>query len=103
MSHTPGPWKRLAAYVFAEGTHGGNICVIGEPRASTMVEYKPLSMSSKDIDEAFANARLIAAAPDLLAALEAMLDECYDTERNDAIRLAVRKARAAIAKAKGEA
>ena len=73
MSHTPGPWKRLAAYVFAEGKHGGNICVIGEPRASTMVEYKPLSMSSKDIDEAFANARLIAAAPDLLAALEACI------------------------------
>ena len=105
MSHTPGPWKRLAAYVFAEGKHGGNICVIGEPRASTMVEYKPLSMSSKDIDEAYANARLIAAAPDLLAALEKLyrLHCGLDSWHEDAMADAWGNDCTAIAKAKGEA
>lgn len=54
-------------------------------------------------EESIANARLIAAAPDLLDALTLMLDECHDTERDDAIIEAVTKARAAIAKATGEA
>lgn len=49
-----------------------------------------------------ADARLIAAAPDLLEALNAMLDTCYDLERDDNVISAVAKARAAIAKAKGE-
>jgi hypothetical protein len=48
------------------------------------------------------NALLIAAAPDLLEALNAMLDTCYDLERDDDVINAVAKARAAIAKAKGE-
>ena len=72
--HTPGPWKRkiksvlisVAPYEWAEA-YGGSI----------------------------ANARLIAAAPDLLEALQDLCDtlgECGMTE----------KARAAIVKAEGE-
>jgi hypothetical protein len=51
-----------------------------------------------------ANARLIAAAPDMLAALEACLD-AWDTTSisNGAIRTAREATRAAIANAKGEA
>lgn len=48
-----------------------------------------------------ANARLIAAAPDLLDALSAMLAVCHDTERDDATVMAVAVARAALAKAVG--
>ena len=48
-----------------------------------------------------ANARLIAAAPDLLDALKLMLAECFDEERDDATIHAVAQARAAIAKAEG--
>ena len=71
-------------------------------------------MPHADHDELFANARLIAAAPDLLEALEALLDAdvfadgeglinvedgCLDTSFGED---AAHKARAAIAKAKGQ-
>ena len=46
-----------------------------------------------------ANARLIAAAPDLLEALRGMLSCCYDEERDDETIKAVEAARTAIAKA----
>ena len=39
---------------------------------------------------------------ELLGALNAMLDNCYDTERDDATVAAVAAARTAIAKATGE-
>ena len=48
------------------------------------------------------NARLIDAAPDLLDALKAMLDCCYDMERNDKTIAAVKAAMNAIYKATGE-
>ena len=47
-----------------------------------------------------ANARLIAAAPELLEALQSVLDNCLDSE---GLCAAHAKARAAIAKAKGGA
>ena len=49
--------------------------------------------------EQMANARLIAAAPDLLSALQDMLACVYDEERNDETIKAVEAARTAIAKA----
>jgi len=99
MSHTPGPWKVVASGQIGRASAEFYIwSSYGDQRSPSVAHIKH---STKQ--PTLANARLIASAPDLLAALEAMLDECYDTERNDAIRLAVRKARAAIAKAKGEA
>ena len=50
-------------------------------------------------EEQQANARLIAAAPDLLNALRGMLSCCYDEERDDETIKAVEAARTAIAKA----
>jgi hypothetical protein len=47
-------------------------------------------------------ANLIAAAPELLAALQAMLKCCYDMERNDETLAAVKSAMKAIYKATGE-
>ena len=63
MKHTPGPWKATLTAVMDEGRHIIANCAvyaIGKRRA-------------------FANARLIAAAPDLLAALEGRqhADGCY--------------------------
>lgn len=49
--------------------------------------------------EGLANARLIAAAPDLLKALQDLLACCYDIERDDETVAAVNATRAAIAKA----
>lgn len=68
--YTPGPWEYSGAYIYASGENAANICAISAPRASTFVEYTRLAVGSKDIDEAYANARLIAAAPDLLEALQ---------------------------------
>ena len=48
------------------------------------------------------NARLIDAAPELLDALKAMLECCYDMERNDQTIAAVKAAMNAIYKATGE-
>lgn len=53
------------------------------------------------LSEQKANAMLISAAPDMLEALKLMLSECYDTDRDDKIRYAVRQAKRAIAKAEG--
>ncbi len=63
-AHTPGPWTQYGRYVSAQN---GNICEVGEPRAQETVGHTPLALTSKDRHEAYANARLIAAAPDLLA------------------------------------
>lgn len=54
------------------------------------------------LEERMANARLIAAAPDLLEALRSMLTNCHDADRDDAIRKAVVASHAAISKATGE-
>lgn len=99
---TPGPW------------------VVGEDIADSYMIYPEgkfldpwiadakgphVGVASKE--EALANAVLIAAAPDLLAALEAMLAtpeiaDCDPRDKDEETRVAERMARAAIAKAKGE-
>lgn len=48
------------------------------------------------------NARLIAAAPELLEALQAMTTEFYSGDVNDGEWVAIQKARAAIARVTGE-
>jgi hypothetical protein len=83
--YTPGPWE---ASFGDDGAVISNGCVT--------VANIPL-----DADRYSANARLIAAAPDLLAALE--LCERSLEERNTELEThAAKKAREAIAKAKGE-
>jgi hypothetical protein len=79
--HTPGPWsKSERGYIFA-----GDSCIA----------------STSDLDENEANARLIAAAPDLLAALEQSLSWLSSYPGGGA-NAAWRKASEAIAKARGE-
>lgn len=87
--HTPGPWKVSGHMVRTE-------CETSWPVASCC--YGTAAQSD-------ANARLIAAAPELLAACDAMLnaiadntDIGFDVDLNEAMRAA----RAAIVKAKGE-
>ncbi len=93
MTHTPGPWTVDGDDIYASGLI--------------------VAQASFRLEQCAANARLIAAAPDLLAALEGLealentigsCKECYtctghETPAGDASE----QARAAIAAAKGEA
>ncbi len=65
---TPGPWTHSGRKVYAPGENGGNVCEVSEPRGSDYVEHVPVELGSKDREEAYANARLIAASPELLEA-----------------------------------
>lgn len=88
-THTPGPW-----YVNAAIKEGYTV------RAQSS-GYAPLAKVIGDkrgtIHQAHANARLMAAAPDLRDALAAMLANCHDVERDPAVIDAVYKARQALA------
>lgn len=111
QKHTPGPWEVSGATHIWSPTAHANVASVSEPRGEgSDVGYQPLKRNSPDFEEACANARLIAAAPDLLEALSDVLDAYeyalqykgdYFTEKHgDA--LVVEQARAAIKKAKGE-
>ena len=100
--HTQGPWvlgdKRRHGHLTVRSTRGGypagGICEVFDP------------MRGREID---ANAHLIAAAPDLLAACEALVQsvayaiDALDAPANSTMRANLADALAAIAKAKGEA
>ena len=63
-AHTPGPW-------FISYTHDGNteIAIDDTPGMDGERDYDLITVTHGDPDELLANARLVAAAPDLLAAL----------------------------------
>lgn len=73
-AHTPGPWFIAGTtHIYASGERGANICLVSEPRATQEVKYTELEIGSRDFAEACANARLIRAAPKMLAALNRAL------------------------------
>lgn len=88
--HTPGPWTLEGSTI--KGSDGGTICTFRYP-------IYPLSTGP---DEYSSNARLIAAAPEMLEALKLTLK---DLEAGSAAEVAmlksIRVARSAIAKATG--
>jgi ParB-like chromosome segregation protein Spo0J len=99
VNHAPGPW---AIYEHPGGSpgiegEGFSVVVFGDPDDDCGVH-------GRTDDEALANARLIAAAPDLLDALkwaERLMDDF--SMISPLLADAVDKARAAIAKAEGKA
>lgn len=100
-NHTPGPWHADggAAHILGQSSRAIRTHCANYPTVAYVAGY--------DDENGEANARLIAAAPDLLAALKA-LDDCY-CQVNDSLtrdeRINHRKvllaARQAIAKATG--
>jgi len=105
--HTPGPW-RLGAIV---GSGDGAQQIRSEAHwIGTVAGESP--RTGKSLEEAMANARLIIAGPDLLPACErlvgaiealAIADRGGPSVSWDAIDASQDLARAAIAKARGEA
>ena len=94
--HTPGPWKINKKYSFSVETlsDGQGINIIAECS-------DPDGIRSAGEDSA--NAKLIAAAPDLLAALEAIIKMIGPYAGQGRMDTEISAARAAIAKARGEA
>jgi len=90
--HTPGPWIAVGFWVEHPNDKRPDICNC-DPRS--------MDQEGRSDAEILANARLIAAAPDLLEALKDMLDGHEDacTGYGEG---AADKARSAIAKATGE-
>jgi len=103
MSYTPGPWKAnvgqdLRGWLIGPAARYNDFAVAPVALLPTAFRREP---------EASFNARLIAAAPELLAALqqvETMLSDHPDAKRgNSKVTFLMYAARAAIAKAEGRA
>lgn len=95
--HTPGPWQPMFS-VSDEGS------ILGpsndENSIAVIAKMRLYQKCSKDLQEqADANIRLIAAAPELLAALSAIVDGWDNWSDKGRIENAIDAARAAIAKA----
>jgi hypothetical protein len=97
--HTPGPWTH----------HPYDNIITGGVDDRTLLEWQARSLHVS-IDERDANARLIAAAPDLLAELRKFVDGEFTYYAGKVIGIDARlteddvnRARAAITKATGDA
>jgi hypothetical protein len=88
--HTPAPWQ---------------VSPLGNVMKNSLKIVTVEQMPSNDENERMANARLIAAAPDLLSALEFLLADyiAIDGEKLTGSSVPADKAREALRKAKGEA
>lgn len=101
--HTPGPWRVTAQY---DGQP--EVCVfagVGDDSAPVAKAHLPTMLGAAiNKQQAEANAHLIAAAPDLLAALQVAQAVCGELlQSGDGIHVNARRMiNAAIAKAKGQ-
>jgi hypothetical protein len=98
--HTPGPW------VVQESNAGETVIehkalIQAQPGSPFAAVHADTFDSDETVD---ANARLIAAAPELLAALEAIVDECGGPQRkvHALPERLLKNAIRAVLKAKGE-
>ena len=112
MNHTPGPWKVASC---CERTSDGELIDVLEILRKDLVDegYRETSQIARIdskwqcadalVDEDHANARLIAAAPDLLAVAKRAIGQCacHSTMRPDIPCLSC-QAREAIAKVTGK-
>ena len=95
VKHTKGPWS--VSFNGADDIliFGGGDLVRSEKCVAKVKTYH------RSVLEAEANARLIAAAPELLAALENIVGLWADSEQNNGLaQIMAREAQAAIARAK---
>jgi hypothetical protein len=105
-AHTPGNWTIDHERIGPPGEPVALLCDMTAPHGATVVDWPRGDGEAVDDAENEANARLIAAAPDLLAALEAYDQFARandDWDDGEGMFDFILKARAAIAKATGEA
>jgi hypothetical protein len=99
--HTPGPWWVDTPHLNDITSAAGDVCVVPNKACEGASITFATSMAA-DREEAWANARLIAAAPDLLASLTALADAAEKARRTDGgwdFAVTLPAARAAIARA----
>ena len=109
IKHTPGPWTLDTISGWRDGSDrdlNGDIYIRGEgdglPFGQVFADTEEReALDPEIIPERIANARLIAAAPELLAALEEMTELIQWSESGGEEERAYDAARAAIAKAEG--
>lgn len=106
VRHTPGPWTWGAGFKFGDST--GDLFGLGGRSVLSSASYENMWLSAYDRPVDAANARLIAAAPELLEALReahiamwGVTPEGQDFENHQRLRKARDQARAAISKAEG--
>ena len=107
--HTPGPWVRGEATFFRPPEAGAQVIVVAAKGTEGRDPGEPffvcvtgkLSDPPHHIERSWADALLIAAAPDLLEALESVEFTLEEDPDDPEWTESVRRARAAIAKAKG--
>ncbi len=109
-AHTPGPWHLVMsdnATPHINHEHGDDWTDIADLKGRVCVMPAEIMQSFNSL----ANARLIVAAPDLLAALQNLLDRVKDLDdagpahemwQSDGLRADIAASSAAIAKATGE-
>jgi len=93
IKHTPGPWD--ARELFDDGDDAQSLGLFIYKNHDATAHRNPLASLPGIGREDFANAQLIAAAPDLLAACEAALlrDDIASDELGELIRNAVNQAK----------
>ncbi|MHC4445234.1 MAG: hypothetical protein ACYTA5_21760 [Planctomycetota bacterium] len=97
MSHTPGPWGIESDPFWVDKTCVYN--VIAAPPPGYDDDVCPAKAYGRNVEEAKANARLIAAAPELLAACKEAVRVKRIWKNHD---LSYRQCLAAIVKAEGK-
>lgn len=95
-SHTLGEWELTQS-----GDHTIDVCVIRDEIRSVVARLHVELLADEHGGSILANARLLAAAPDLLAACEDMIGSFDAVGRDGIFPSEARRMRAAIAKAKG--
>jgi len=96
-THTQGPWK---AYFYAKDSCGRIVATIGANEGCNRIcEISSIALPENEVE---ANARLIAASPDLLTALVGMMNRYGDKSPHPTCDASL-SARAAIHKAEGNA
>lgn len=92
--HTPGPWQAVEDALTT-------VRVVAVRPGTQVIERDICEFHFGAKDEEEANARLIASAPDLLAALKGLTDFLSGHRSKSQVVALAREARAAIAKAEG--
>ena len=102
MKHTPGPWKitESANAIVVMGPNAQHVVIIPlfKEYAWSKEEWEGLNLEEKN-KVSIANARLIAAAPELCEALENLIEFLVHGKKNCQ---AILRAKAALARARGD-